>query len=336
MKKIFRFLILLIVLVSFDASVELIEVNAFEVERLDQTPELNTEAKIIFQGQARNFFYYVPADLPSVAVPLVFVLHGYGGSGMHTGVDGTSRGDIKRGWMQLADKNKFIVVYPNGIKNSKGKRAWNDCRGLEENGQQDDVGFFRELIEYISSNFTIDKQKIYATGISNGGHMSIRLAMELSDEIAAVGVIAAAMPDSTVCVEPDNPVSILFMNGTRDKLLPFTGGEMIANRGKVLSTAESVKYWVTFLATSENSIFEKRKDIYPDDGSIVTIDLYKNGFQGSAVALYTILGGGHSSPSIEFPNATTRKIRKLIQRQNRDIECSTEVWNFFRTNTPDK
>lgn len=299
----------------------------------NQSPGLK-DNKIVFQGMTRSFIYYVPPNLPLAPVPMVFVFHGYGSDSARTaGIDENTRNRPNKGWKHVADQNKFIVVYPEALINAKKKRGWNDCRGLEDNGYQDDVGFVRTIINYMTSNLNIDQQRIYATGISCGGHMSIRLALESSDKIAAIGAIAAAMPTKGTCSKPQNPVSVLFMNGTNDFILPFKGGRMRGHRGTVLSAAETIEYWKKFLKTNADPITEYRKDVTPEDGSTVKIDSYLNGTQGTSVVFYMIKGGGHSTPSVETPIKSKRRWTQRIILQNRDIEASAEIWNFFSKHT---
>jgi len=131
-------------------------------------PGLFTDSTIIFEGITRTYYYYVPNDLGSSLSPLVFLLHG-GGSNTD---DLTGESGFKapyKVWMDVAEAEKFIVVYPEGTNNSFGDLGWNDCRAdATTNPTVNDVGFIDALIGQLSSSFNIDMNRIYASGTSNG------------------------------------------------------------------------------------------------------------------------------------------------------------------------
>ena len=211
--------------------------------------------------------------------------------------------------------------------------SWNDCRANSKvSSTADDVLFISTLINELSSKYNIDLSRVYVSGTSNGGLMALRLAVELSDKIAAVAAIAAAMPDSSECGSPVNPVSVLFMNGTDDNHLPYNGGTLSdppsPDNGTVYSTETSVKIWITFDQTDTVPVIYVFPDLEPDDGGIVTRYTYSNGMQGTEVVLYKINGGGHSAPSIKEQYSAL--FEKYFNKQNHDIEMTTEAWNFFK------
>lgn len=189
-------------------------------------PGLFTDHALIVDGSTRSYDYYIPDNLGSSLRPLVFLLHG-GGSSKD---DLTGESGFKapyKVWMDIADSEKLVIVYPQGSLNPSAEPGWNDCRGdAATNPSVNDVAFIDALIDQFSSRFAIDPNRIYATGTSNGGHLSLRLALELSDKITAVAPVVAAMPERSSCRSPHNPVSVLFMNGTDDPILPYRGGEV--------------------------------------------------------------------------------------------------------------
>ena len=129
-----------------------------------------------------------------------------------------------RVWLEIAEREKLILVIPSGALSPDGNPGWNDCRAdAESNPKTDDVKFIRALIQNVAKSCAIDRSRIFASGMSNGGNMALRLALELSDQIAAVAVVASAMPKVNICGPPAHPVSVLFMNGTADPLLPYEG-----------------------------------------------------------------------------------------------------------------
>ena len=161
--------------------------------------------------------------------------------------------------------------------------------------------------------------------------MALRLALELSDQIAAVAVVASAMPKVNACGPPAHPVSVLFMNGTADPLLPYEGGEVAkgwGKRGSVISADASVHYWIKHNQTKtepEVKQFPQRKQ---GGRSSVTCYRYSGGKEGAAVVLYKIEGGGHTEPSIKELYSGPFELQ--VGLQNCDIEMADEVWCFFK------
>jgi polyhydroxybutyrate depolymerase len=169
---------------------------------------------ISFGGVDRSYRVYKPAGLPASA-PLVVMLHGGFGSG--------EQAERAYGWDELADGAKFVVAYPDGIA-----RAWNvhGCCGQPSRDGIDDVGFVTAMVGEISNSIGIDKSRVYATGISNGGMMSYTLACN-SDIFAAIGPDSATQLDP--CASP-HPTSVMHIHGNADRLIRYDGapGEGVA------------------------------------------------------------------------------------------------------------
>ncbi len=290
---------------------------------------------VIVDGIERRYAIYIPKNIENMSVPLIFELHG-GGIYIEDMTGKSGHKTPYKLWMELAETEKFIVVYPEGLNGVYDKPTWNDCReDCIVNSNADDVHFVKTLISIISSQYSIDNQRIYVSGTSNGGFMALRLAVCLSDKISAVSAIVSSMPTVSECNNPDNPISILFMNGTDDNNMPYDGGYVSnppnPDHGSTLSTDSSVAFWVNFNQTE--TIPEHY--IYPDldiyDGGIVERFFYKNGTQGTEVVLYKINGGGHSAPSVREQYSSL--FEQYFNKQNHDIEMTTEVWNFFKNKT---
>ncbi len=288
---------------------------------------------IIVDGITRTYDYYIPSNLGSSSIPLVFLLHGGGSKSDDLTGESGFKAPYKE-WMNIAENEKLIIVYPNGTINPLGGQGWNDCRAdATTNPSVDDVGFIDSLIDYFSNLYNIDINRIYATGTSNGGHMSIRLALELSNKIAAVAPVVASMPASR-CSDPVHPISILFMIGTNDPLSPYNGGEVAPNiggRGTVLSADESVNFWIVFNQTNTIPSIMNFQDINNTDNSTVKSSTYSNGIELTQVVLFDIIGGGHLEPSIKEQYSPIIELSLGIQ--NHDIEMATIIWNFFKDKT---
>ncbi len=305
------------------------------IEYSDQTEYGLFTKNILVNNVSRRYKIYIPKNISKVQVPLVFELHG-GGIYIEDMTGESGYKSPYKLWMNLAEKEKFIVVYPEGLDGKYSKPTWNDCRkDCIVNSNTDDVHFIDTLITIISLHHKVDLTRIYVSGTSNGGFMALRLAIELSNKIAAVAAIASAMPALSKCTEPKNFISILFMNGTNDNHMPYNGGT-ISNppnpkHGTALSTKASVKYWINLNKTDSIPSRFILPDLDSNDGSKVEKFIYKNGLNNTEVILYKINGGGHSAPSIKEQYSPL--FEKYFNKQNHDIEMTTEVWNFFRNKT---
>lgn len=232
-------------------------------------------------------------------------------------------------WNELADTNKFIVVYPQGVDNH-----WNDCRGDDPVASEaDDLGFFDALITWFSAHYSIDLKRVYAAGHSNGGMMCLRLALELSDKIAAVCTSTGAMAADSRCSNPVNPIPIMYLAGTEDPLIPFDGGSIALNRGTVLSAADTVNFWVNFLNTDTTPNVTNLPNTMLADDSTVSLYTYGNGVQGAEVLFYRIDGGGHGWPS---PTQFGFIKQQIFGKKNQDLVACDEAWAFFQRHALDQ
>src|SRR5436853_5461059 len=141
---------------------------------------------------------------------------------------GGSNAEVMRSYTRMdpaADRDGYIVVYPNGSSGFQGKfLTWNagNCCGPAAALQVDDVGFALAVIDDFATRIPIDRSRIYATGLSNGSMMAYRLAAEASEHIAAVAGVAGAM--SLGRFAPKRPVPVLHIHSTDDPIARFDGG----------------------------------------------------------------------------------------------------------------
>ena len=275
----------------------------------------------------RTFNIHIPSFYnKSVQVPLVIALHGRGSNGWSMIVL------THKGLNKLADKDGFIIVYPDGIELN-----WNDGRMDEEANDRahreniDDIGFISALIDTMIKDYNINPKQVYVTGISNGAIMSYRLACELSHKITAIAPVDGNIPVMLYSqCSPTRPVSVLAINNTDDPLVPFEGGDIYGrirriNLGKVLSVNESIGFWVNRNMCSITPVVTEEPDRDPRDGTRVTSKQYINNFDGTEVILYAVDGGGHTWPG-GFQYLPARVIGKTC----RDIDASEVIWSFFK------
>jgi polyhydroxybutyrate depolymerase len=238
----------------------------------------------------------------------------------HGGYGSGKRIARNTGFNEIADQEGFIVVYPDGIN-----RHWNDGRGTA-NPEIDDVGFVKVLIERLVKFRNVDPSRIYATGLSNGGQFTQRLACEMSDQIAAFAAVSATFPAALKpnC-KPKNPVSILMINSPNDPLVPWEGGEGRGLGGQILSVPETVELWRKHNGCSPVAQTESLPNIAPSDGTRVRVSRYTGNCNRSEVLIYAIEGGGHGWPD-GYENAPT----SMAGKTSRQLKASQAIWNFFK------
>lgn len=191
-------------------------------------------------GHARSYLLYLPKGLPAGA-PLVMALHGSGESGA------ALRIATGYGFERLADRHGFALVYPNGFEG-----YWNGCNVVGDYSANrlgiDDVGFLTRLADKLARETGTDPRKVFVAGLSRGGHMAFRLALEAPERFRAVAAVAANLPagGNFKCRLPRATPPVLIVNGTRDPLNPYGGGEvtlfgLFLGRGTVLSSEDTAR-----------------------------------------------------------------------------------------------
>jgi len=294
-------------------------------EEIPNDPILKLDESIMIDGLSRSYHVQHPPNAENK--PLVLILHGHGGSSDQSLGLGTGKA-VQEVWLDVAEENDFIVVVPNGELGPEDTRGWNDCReDAVGNPSTDDVEFLSKLIDKMKDEFNHDSDRVYVAGVSNGGFMAFRLVQEIPSKIAAFTSIVITNPINSICIDSDEAISALYMNGTQDPLAPYNGGQVLGNRGAVFSTEESINYWVERNQTDAEPIYESIPDLDPDDNSTVEKFTYANGTNGSEVVLYRVNGGGHTEPSLSVKYS--QLYLDIVGEQNHDLEMADEVWSFF-------
>ncbi len=276
------------------------------------------QESITYQGRMRTYILHTPRNYsPSRLMPLVLVFHGGNGKGI--GVEKRTR------FSDLADREGFFVAYPDGVGGH-----WNDGRLDSDNPDVDDVGFVRTLIDHLVKTKNIDSSRVYATGISNGGAMTHRLACELSDKIAAFAPVSSSLSVrlASSC-KPSRQVSMLMFNSPDDPFLPWEGGEGRGRGGVKLSVPQTLDWWRKQNNCSSQAENKTLPPTTASDGTQVMMSRYSGCRGGSEVILYTIQGGGHSWPGAEDVRNQRRRER-VFGRTTRQISATQTIWQFFQ------
>ena len=248
----------------------------------------------------RYYIIYVPESGASEAsMPVLFALHGYG-----------STAEIHKNYTNyqpLAETSKFIVIYPQGSYfqgTFTSGNHWN-VGSWTAGSTADDVDFINEVIDLVSKKESINQNRIYSSGMSNGGFMSYHLACNLSSRIAAIASVTGSMSKETLenC-STSHPTPILQIHGALDVTVPFNGDSTI----NMESIDNVFNYWTTY--NSCDPIPSLIVTDYVDFS--VDYQKYNNCLNNVKVELYKISSMGHTWPG----------------KNNYGISATEEVWNF--------
>ncbi|MFC1856853.1 alpha/beta hydrolase family esterase [Thermodesulfobacteriota bacterium] len=278
---------------------------------------------IRINGFRRTYLVHIPPGYtPQNPLPLVVVIHG---------AFDTAKGMEKfSGFSDLANREGFIVVYPNGMGILGFLQHWNagHCCGKAADDDLDDVGFVAAAIEDVSARLTIDRSRVYMVGFSNGGMLTYRFAAERGDLLAAAAPMAASIggkPSADApewCIPgPVQPLSMIIFHGLADNDVPYGGG-VSRHRGGTRTywpVEESVKFWVMY-----NGCRPRAASTYLNEGSVAlkSWGICRN---DTEVALYLIKDWGHVWPGKYFTS-------DLAENDPlRHFDAAEIIWDFFKS-----
>ena len=252
---------------------------------------------IFNQGVYRTFILHLPTGYTaSNQYPIVVNLHGDNSSAAQQ--ESYSQFD------NVADTKNFIVVYPNGISGS-----WT-INGLS------DVTFISNLIDTIRTNYSCNAC-LFATGMSDGGFMTYKLACALPQHLTAIAVVAGNMTKNleNTCVIA-NGLPVMHFHGTADPIVHYTGAVGIP------AVDTTIKWWVNQNNCNTTPLFNSLPNINVADSCTAENYFYSGGVNGSAVSFYKIINGGHTWPgAVAAPP---------LGFTNEDINASDLIGDFFQ------
>ena len=297
-------------LFSLDVTLDNVNDNGFDDNTSNDFLTQNVQAleygTIIDGGIEREYIYYHPANTPQNCA-LVFVCHGYGRSAQN--IMNYSE------FNQLADEYGFAVCYPQGTEDGEGNPFFNVGYDFQNNQTVDDVAYLQTLNTYFQNIYSLDANKVFCTGMSNGGDLCYMLACQASETFRAIAPISGMiMQDIMDDCNPTNEVSILEIHGTNDDVTYYNGDP---NNNDGWGAYPSIPITMAFF----NNLFGlqlQSTDNFPNtntnDGSTVTSEKYGLNNSCTEVWLYTVNGGEHYWPG---------------DNGNMDISASREAWLFF-------
>jgi polyhydroxybutyrate depolymerase len=270
-------------------------------------------------------FRYYEAHLPDnyragTPLPLVMVLHGGGGYAAFM--------RYQSGMDEVSDEQDFIVLYPAGSHQTYVDRClfWNAgvAQVHEKQRGVDDVAYIRAVLDDAQRMFSVDPQRVYACGMSNGAQMCYLLAARMPYRIAAIGAVASQRSVAQYAPTPLRPMPLIAFHGTSDLLwAPFTGGistAAIFQLHTINPAREAIASWVDFNECAvEPLVF--------DQGNAHGL-----AYAGEADVVYwELTGGGHTWPGGKCSIIEEEKLG--VGAINRDIDASRLIWEFFQQQT---
>lgn len=270
------------------------------------------------QVQGRKVLVHLPTGYDTAKpAPLVLAFHGGGGHAEYMA------DDAKYGLQKKADEAGFVVAFPNGYSKLPGGKfaTWNagGCCGDARDRQVDDVAFARAVVKAIEGRYGIDGTRIFATGMSNGGMLSHRLACEAADVFRAVASVAGT--DATASCTPSKPISVLHIHAKDDDHVLFNGGagpNAFRDESKVMSftsVPETISRWVQ----RDHCAAPPQRTL---DKAGAYCEAYSGCSGGTQVQLCVTDTGGHSWPGAD-------SVRRGKPAASQALDANDVIWRFF-------
>jgi polyhydroxybutyrate depolymerase len=186
------------------------------------------------------------------------------------------------------------------------------------------VAFFDQLLDKLAAAYSIDANRIFVAGYSDGGLMAFRLGCSMGKRIAAIAAVAAALPKETSgrC-EPARGIALLMINGTSDPVIRYGGGLEKGTALTTLPVEATAEKWAELDRCVGKPALTA---LSPRDkhGMQTRVETYSGCRDGAAVALYAIEGGGNTWPSgDEFMS------QKEVGKTSTDLDADEVIWKFF-------
>jgi poly(3-hydroxybutyrate) depolymerase len=266
-------------------------------------------------GVTRTYLLYIPRCFEPKRSALIIALHGRGGGGPGSAMEQYSRLDEK------ADTEGFAIAYLDGLVDATGTVNWNYFYDPFFVNGPDDVGFVRAVIDSLRATLRLDRRRIYVAGTSAGGFMAQRVGVELSDRVAAIGVVQGNLfvdlPNSPQRPALKAPISVLMLKGDQDPNNQYCGA-VFPTFGIVEASADQdFDYWTGPSA-------DACENVHPDRLLCLSVGV------GNAQAVVT-----PGTPSSLVHKAGTA-CRRNTEVQLYRLLGGLDYWNLNRMNVPDR
>ncbi len=286
-------------------------------------PYVQTEHRLVVDGRERTYIVQAPKE-PRGPLPVVFFFHGGGGRGANM---------ANVGFREMVAKEQFLAVYPDGWRGN-----WNDGRNapriISHREGVDDVKFVRAIVDDLATRYEIDRSRIFAAGVSNGGIFCHYLAAKAADMFAGIAPVIGGLAEPVAATfKPSHPISLLVIQGDEDPLVPINGGPIAGSDrgGRVIHTEEMLKKYLAHNGITGPPQVEQLPDRDPNDGTTTEVWRWPPGRDGVRVEYYLVKGGRHTMPGRSRGGA----LRELFAgKTSQDFDALEVIWNFFKSCPP--
>ncbi len=286
-------------------------------------PYVQTEHRLVVDGRERTYIVQAPKQ-PRGPLPVVFFFHGGGGRGANM---------ANVGFREMVAKEQFLAIYPDGWRGN-----WNDGRNAPRIRSQqegvDDVKFIRAIVNDLSKRYQIDRSRVFATGVSNGGIFCHYLAANAADLFAGIAPVIGGLAEPVApTFKPSHPISLLVIQGEADPLVPINGGPIAGSDrgGRVIATEEMLKKYLVHNGITGPPQVKQLLDRDPNDGTTTEVRRWPPGRDGVRVEYYLVKGGGHTMPGRSRGGALREAFAGKTSQEFDGLEV---IWNFFKSCPP--
>jgi polyhydroxybutyrate depolymerase len=243
------------------------------------------------QGLTRTYHLYIPDNLPSGA-PLVFILHGYGGSA-ESYLNNTSLT-----FKKLADEEKVMLCYPQATKDPKPNTGWNVYYPWQiDRMAVDDCEFICNLAKHLQSTYNLSEKNTFLTGMSNGGEMCYLMAYRKPEAFGAIASMAGlTLVEMAKRHNYTKPVAFMEVHGTGDTTSRWVGDP--TNQygwGAYLAVPLAVEA----VAAANKCMYQETKEI-ATNANRIQLHRYYGSPSGKEVHFYQVTNGGHNWATDSF------------------------------------
>lgn len=243
------------------------------------------------QGLTRTYHLYIPDNLPAGA-PLVFILHGYGGSAE------SYLNNASLTFKALADEEKVMLCYPQATKDPKPNTGWNVYYPWQiDRMQVDDCEFICALAKHLQTTYNLSAKNTFLTGMSNGGEMCYLMAYRKPEAFGAIASMAGlTLVEMAKRHNYTKPVAFMEVHGTGDTTSRWEGDP--TNQygwGAYLAVPLAVEA----VAAANKCMYQQTTEIATKANKI-QLHRYYGSPSGKEVHFYEVTNGGHNWATDSF------------------------------------
>jgi polyhydroxybutyrate depolymerase len=188
----------------------------------------------------------------------------------------------------------------------------------------DDIDFLNHMLDQMALKFSVDATRVYATGLSEGGLMAMKVGCNMADRIAAIAPVGSAMPKTMICL-PSRPLAVVMINGTSDPVVPYGGGTEHNLHLPVVSVEDSAKAWARMDHCAEKAT-QSKLPAHEKGGMETKIETYDGCQQGAQVVSYSVKGAGNT-----WPGGEQYEVEKEVGKTSPDPNANETIWSFLAT-----